>query len=92
MRKMAEEKSYAFRPRGVCSRMINFSLDDEGKVHDLQFVGGCNGNTKGIGALVEGMPADWVIDRVKGTQCGGKGTSCPDQLADALEAALESGK
>lgn len=92
MRQMAEKDGYSYRPHGVCSRMINFDIDEDGKVHDVQFFGGCNGNAKGIGSLVEDMPAEWVIDRVKGTRCGGKMTSCPDQLARALEAALASEK
>lgn len=85
---MAENKQCSYRTRGTCSREINFQLDDEGKVHGVSFVGGCNGNLKGIGSIVEGMDAQWVIDRCKGTTCGPKPTSCPDQLARALEAAL----
>lgn len=77
---------YTYKTSGTCSREIHFSVED-GKVMNVQFVGGCNGNLKGIGALVEGMNIDDVISRVEGIQCGGKPTSCPDQLAQALKAA-----
>jgi uncharacterized protein (TIGR03905 family) len=66
--------------------MISFDVED-GKVRNVQFFGGCNGNLKGIGALVEGMEIDDVISRVEGIHCGMKSTSCPDQLAQALRAA-----
>lgn len=78
---------YTYQTKGVCSRQISFELKD-GKVYNVSFVGGCNGNLKGIGKLVEGMDAKEVIARVKGNTCGPKATSCPDQLALALEAAL----
>jgi uncharacterized protein (TIGR03905 family) len=68
--------------------MISFEIED-GKLKNVQFLGGCNGNLKGIGALVEGMDVQTVIDRLEGTKCGMKPTSCPDQLAKALKAALE---
>ena len=77
-----------YTTRGTCARFINFDLED-GKVKNVQFVGGCNGNLKGIGSLVEGMPAEEVIARLRGTTCGMKNTSCPDQLAKALEEALQ---
>ena len=77
---------YSYKTKGTCSREINFTVED-GKVTNVQFIGGCNGNLKGIGALVEGMAIDDVIARVEGIQCGGKPTSCPDQLAQALKAA-----
>lgn len=73
-----------FVPNGVCSREINFEVVD-GKVHNVQYVGGCNGNGKGISALVEGMAVEEAIRRLKGIKCGFKSTSCPDQLAKALE-------
>ncbi len=76
-----------YTTKGTCSRFINFDLED-GKVRNVQFIGGCNGNLKGIGALVEGMPAEDVIRKLQGTTCGMKSTSCPDQLAKAIEAAL----
>lgn len=75
-------------PHGVCSKEIHFELDENGKVHNTCFVGGCNGNLKGIGALVEGMDAKEVISRLEGIRCGMKSTSCPDQLARALKEAL----
>lgn len=80
--------TYEFRTRGVCSSKINFTIED-GIVSDISFYGGCNGNLKGIAKLVEGMKAEDVIERVKGIKCGFKNTSCPDQLATALEQALK---
>ena len=78
---------YQYKTKGTCSQMIYFDLED-GKVKNVQFMGGCNGNLKGIGQLVEGMDVDDVIARLEGTTCGMKRTSCPDQLSKALEAAL----
>ncbi len=75
--------TFEYTPRGVCSRKIYIELEDD-KVVDVKFVGGCNGNLQGIGALVKGMTVDEVIDRLEGINCGMKGTSCPDQLAKAL--------
>ena len=80
---------YEYKTKGTCSQMISFDIED-GKVNNVQFVGGCNGNLKGIGALVEGMPADKVIERVEGIRCGMKSTSCPDQLAKALKQAISN--
>ena len=77
---------YEYKTKGTCSRSILFDIED-GKVKNVQFIGGCNGNLKGIGALVEGMDVQDVISRVEGIQCGMKSTSCPDQLAQALKAA-----
>ena len=77
---------YSYKTKGTCSREITFSVED-GKVKNVQFIGGCNGNLKGIAALVEGMDVQDVISRVEGIQCGMKSTSCPDQLAQALKAA-----
>ena len=77
---------YSYKTRGTCSQYINFELND-GIVSKVQFLGGCNGNLKGIAKLVEGMDIDDVIARVEGTTCGMKKTSCPDQLAQALKAA-----
>lgn len=77
---------HTYRTRGTCSQGIQFELED-GKVHNVRFIGGCSGNTKGVGLLVEGMDADEVIRRLKGVRCGMKPTSCPDQLARALEEA-----
>ena len=77
---------YEYKTSGTCSRSILFDIED-GKVKNVQFIGGCNGNLKGIAALVEGMDVDTVIERVQGVTCGMKKTSCPDQLAKALIAA-----
>ena len=79
--------SYSYTTRGTCSRKITFDLED-GIVKNVRFIGGCDGNTNGIAKLVEGMKADDVIGRLEGTKCGFRGTSCPDQLALALKAAL----
>ena len=80
---------FSYKTRGTCSREIAFEVEN-GKVRNVQFYGGCNGNLKGIGALVEGMDIDEVITRVEGIQCGMKATSCPDQLAQALKAAKDN--
>ncbi|MBQ6384715.1 MAG: TIGR03905 family TSCPD domain-containing protein [Lachnospiraceae bacterium] len=77
-----------YRTHGTCSRAINFDIVD-GKVTGVRFQGGCNGNAKGIAALVEGMDAREVIEKLEGTKCGFKPTSCPDQLAHALKEALQ---
>lgn len=75
---------YEHTNKGTCSRSILFDIED-GKVKNVQYIGGCNGNLKGIGSLVEGMDIDEVIARLEGTTCGMKNTSCPDQLAQALK-------
>ena len=77
---------YEYKTKGTCSQRILFEIE-EGKVKNVQFLGGCNGNLKGIGALVEGMDVQDVISRVEGIKCGMKPTSCPDQLAQALKTA-----
>ena len=74
---------YQYKTKGTCSQMIYFDLED-GKVRNVQFLGGCNGNLKGIGALVDGMAIEDVIAKLQGIRCGMKQTSCPDQLAKAL--------
>ena len=76
---------YQYTTQGVCSKAINFDIEDN-KVKNVSYVAGCNGNLKGIGSLVEGMDIDEVIARLEGTTCGSKKTSCPDQLAQALKA------
>ena len=81
--------SYTYIPRGVCSREIDIDIDDNGIINKVHFTGGCNGNTSGVAKLVEGMQAEDVIDRLKDIDCNGRGTSCPAQLAIALEEALE---
>lgn len=74
-----------YAPKGVCSRKITFDIKDH-KVTNVQFLGGCAGNTQGVARLIEGMDIDDAIARLDGIQCGFKGTSCPDQLAQALKA------
>ncbi len=78
---------FKYRTSGVCSREIKFELEN-GIVKNVSFFGGCNGNLKGIAALVEGKKAEEVIPIIKGIKCGFKPTSCPDQLALALSEAL----
>lgn len=75
-----------YKPQGVCSQAIDIEVED-GIVKSVRFQGGCNGNTQGIAALVQGMPAEEVIRRLEGIRCGFKDTSCPDQLAKALKSA-----
>lgn len=74
-----------YQTQGTCSKFINISVDDEGNVEEVQFIGGCDGNTKGVCSLIRGMKAQEVIARLKGITCGNKPTSCPDQLATALQ-------
>lgn len=74
---------YSYKTSGTCSRQIDFDVID-GKVYNVEFFGGCNGNLKGIAALVEGAEAKDVIERLSSIKCGFKNTSCPDQLAKAL--------
>ena len=73
-----------YRTKGVCAQAIQFDVKD-GKVTGVQFMGGCSGNTQGVAALVEGLDIDEAIKRLKGIKCGPRPTSCPDQLATALE-------
>ena len=80
--------NYTYRPRGVCSSRIEFDLED-GKLHNIRFRGGCDGNLKAIGKLLEGADATFAIEKLKGNDCGGRGTSCADQLTKAIEQALE---
>lgn len=80
----------SFRPRGVCSRMINLDLED-GIIRDLQILGGCPGNLEGICRLAKGRPAEEVASLLSGIHCGLKRTSCPDQLSIALKQALQEG-
>lgn len=81
--------TYSFRPRGVCSQQMQVNVDDQGVIQELKVLGGCSGNLQGISALVQGMPAEQAIERLKGIRCGFKNTSCPDQLAQGLEAILQ---
>lgn len=77
---------YEYKTKGTCSQRIIFEVNN-GKVCNVQFIGGCNGNLQGISKLVEGMEIDAVIERIEGIHCGMKPTSCPDQLAKALKEA-----
>lgn len=80
--------TYTYTPKGVCSQRIQVELED-GIIRNVQVLGGCNGNLQGISNLVVGMNAKDAISRMKGIRCGMKQTSCPDQIAVALEKALE---
>lgn len=80
---------YCYKTKGTCSQMISFEIE-YGVLKNVQFLGGCNGNLKGISSLVEGLDAQTVIDRLEGTTCGMKSTSCPDQLAKAIKEALNT--
>lgn len=82
---MIETKSY--QCMGTCSKMINVAVED-GVIKEVQFLGGCHGNTQGVAALAQGMKVEEAIERLSGIDCGGRGTSCPDQLARALKAFL----
>ena len=76
--------SYSYRTKGTCASRIDFDVDSEGKVRGVRFIGGCSGNTQGVGALAKGMQVNEVIERLQGIRCGARPTSCPDQLAKAL--------
>ena len=76
---------FEYNTRGVCSKKIYFELDENGLVHNVSFVGGCNGNLKAISKLVEGLEAKKVIEILEGNLCGTRNTSCADQLAKALK-------
>lgn len=76
-----------YQTKGVCSRQMNVKID-QGVVQSVEIIGGCHGNSQGVSRLVEGMRAEDAIAKIEGIQCGGKGTSCPDQLSKALRIAL----
>lgn len=75
---------YSYKTFGTCSREILFDVEDN-VIKEVRFVGGCSGNTQGVAILVKGLTVDDAIAKLKGIDCAGKGTSCPDQLARALE-------
>lgn len=75
---------HTYTTMGVCSRQITFEIDEQGKLHNVSFLGGCNGNLKAIGRLVEGKDAQEIAEVLKGNQCGPRPTSCADQLARAI--------
>ncbi len=77
--------TYSYKTRGTCSRQITIELNDDQTIKSVSFLGGCNGNLQGISALVKGKKIDEVINTLKGIDCNMRGTSCPDQLARALE-------
>ncbi len=80
---------HTYIPRGVCSRQMNIEIDENGVITNCEIIGGCAGNTVGVCHLVKGMKAEEAVKRLKGIDCRGRGTSCPDQLAIAIEEALE---
>lgn len=86
-----EDDKEVFIPEGVCAKEITFDIED-GKLHNLKFVGGCQGNLSAISILLEGMAVEEVIAKVKGIPCGKKTTSCTDQLAQILEKQLAAAK
>lgn len=79
---------YTYHTSGTCSTQIDFEIDDQGILRDVQFYGGCHGNLQGISILVRGMKVTDIIAKLRGIRCGYKNTSCPDQLATALNEAL----
>jgi len=79
---------YTANTRGVCAMRILFDIEEDGTLHNVKFLGGCDGNLKAIGLLVEGRPAKEVAELLRGNRCGFKQTSCGDQLAQAIEKAL----
>ncbi len=83
-------ENFTFEPKRVCSKRIDFALDEEGRLHDVKFMGGCPGNLPAIGKLVEGKDAKEIADILRGNPCGGRGTSCADQLSIAIDEALRS--
>lgn len=82
-------KHYTYQTQGTCSKIIDFDIDEGGALHNVKFLGGCDGNLKGIGRLVEGRDAAEVAAILRGNLCRRKGTSCPDQLSRAIGQALE---
>ncbi len=78
---------YTYKTNGTCSSMIDFDIVD-GKLHNITYTGGCNGNLKAIGSILEGADAKFAVERLSGIRCGFKDTSCPDQFARNLEQAL----
>ncbi len=77
-----------FRTKGICALEIQLDIED-GIIHDVRFIGGCSGNALGISSLVKGLKADDAVSRLKGIDCKGRGTSCPDQLAKAIETYIQ---
>ena len=82
-------KTINYQTTGTCSKLINVTVDDNGIINNVEFIGGCHGNQQGISSLVRGMKTEDVIKRLEGIRCGYKSTSCPDQLAQALRKITE---
>lgn len=82
-------KKYKYQTQGTCSQEIFFEVDEENRLHNVRFVGGCDGNLQGIGRLIEGMKMEEVAAKLEGIRCGYKYTSCPDQLATALKKVMQ---
>ena len=82
-------KNFSYDTQKVCSKKIFFDLDEENKLHNVKFLGGCPGNLLAIGKLVEGQDAKKIADILRGNDCGGRGTSCGDQLSVAIDEALK---
>ena len=78
-------KHISYPTQGTCCKLIDLTVDDNDRVDEVRFLGGCNGNLQGIAHLIKGMAVDDVIKRLRGIRCGAKATSCPDQLSRALE-------
>ena len=81
--------THTYATKGVCSRAITIEMDDDHIIKSVKFMGGCNGNTQGVASLAVGMKAEDIIGRLRGINCNGRGTSCPDQLANAIEEAIK---
>ncbi len=82
-------KNVNYKPSGTCAKSINFTIDDDNKIRDLKFLGGCNGNLKAMGILLEGADAKESADKLSGNDCKDRGTSCADQLSKAIYEALD---
>ena len=81
---------FKYLPEGVCSRQIDLDIDDNDRVSNVAFTGGCNGNLKAISKLVDGMKVDDIVNVLSGNTCGARPTSCPDQLSYAIELAMNA--
>lgn len=82
-----QSRQIVYTPQGVCSKLMMVELNEKNVIEDVRIIGGCNGNTQGLCALLKGMDADEAIRRLEGIDCRGKGTSCPDQMSKALKQA-----
>lgn len=88
---MIKMKRISYSPKGVCSRQMTVEIDDNGIITKVQIVGGCAGNTQGVSRLIEGMDAREAVKKIEGIRCGFKSTSCPNELAKAINECLENG-